>query len=143
MLTSDDEMRDYLRKRLKGNISKSELGGKEFYVKAGHSLYERDPYDKRLIKAIIIELLGKENKEACERCEEGKGAFVGCTSIKSWMDGCCSNCKKFDACAQCSVSDGFKQEQKEAEKVAGERSQSVGIITRIGRQTQAPAKYGR
>jgi uncharacterized protein DUF3716 len=143
MLTSDDEMRDYLRKRLKGNISKSTLGGKHFFLKAGHNLYERDPYDKRLIKAIIIELLGKENEEACSRCEEGKGAFVGCTSIKSWMDGCCSNCKKFDACAQCSMSDGFKSEQREIEKVEKEQFESVDVTTRSGRQTLAPAKYGR
>jgi hypothetical protein len=141
MLTSDDEIRDYLRRRLRGNITKQQLGGKHLYLKAGHNLYERDPYDKRLIKAIIIKLLGKENEEACERCEDGKGAFMGCTSIKSWMDGCCSNCKKFDACAQCSVSDGFKHEQKEVEKLQRERSESVEITTRSGRATQAPAKY--
>jgi hypothetical protein len=35
------------------------------------------------------------------------------------LHGCCFNYKKVDACAQCSVSDGFKQEQKEAETVAG------------------------
>ena len=97
MLTSDDMIRDYLRKRLRGNITKPALGGKSFWLKSGHNLYERDPYDKRLMKAIIIQLLGTENEEACDRCEEDKGAFVGCRSIKSWMDGCCANCKKFDA----------------------------------------------
>ena len=141
MLTSDDEIRDYLRRRLRDNIVKPALGGKHFFLKEGHKLYERDPYDKRLIKAIVIELLGKENDEICGRCEEGRGSFVGCTSIRSWMDGCCSNCKKFDACAQCSLSDGFKQEQKEVEKVERAQSQAVGITTRSGRSTQAPAKY--
>jgi hypothetical protein len=57
------------------------------------------------------------------------------------MDGCCSNCKKFDACAQCSRSDGFKQELKEVEKVERTRSQAVGITTRSERSTQAPVKY--
>jgi Protein of unknown function (DUF3716) len=141
MLTSDEEIRDYLRRRLRNNITKPALGGKYFFLKEGHNLYERDPYDKRLIKAIIIELLGTVNKDACERCQEGRGAFVGCTSIKSWMDGCCSNCKKFDACTQCSVSDSYKQEQKEAEKVTRERSQSMDITTKSGRATRAPAKY--
>jgi Protein of unknown function (DUF3716) len=117
------------------------LGGKHFFLKAGHNLFERDPYDKRLIKAVIIEVLKRENQEGCTRCEDGKGSFVGYTSIKTWMDGCYSNCKKFDAYTQCSVSDGFKQEQKEVEKVMQEHSQSVDIITRSGRQTQAPAKY--
>lgn len=31
--------------------------------RTGHNLYERDPYDKPLIIAIIIELLGKENEK--------------------------------------------------------------------------------
>ena len=97
MLTSDDEMRDYLRRRLRNNIIKGVLGGKSFYIKAGHNLYKRDLYNKYLIKAIIIKVLGKENNEACERCEKGKGAFADCISIKSWIDGCCSNYKKFDA----------------------------------------------
>jgi hypothetical protein len=70
---------------------------------AGHNLYERDPYDKRLIMAIIIALLGKENEKEHDRCEKGKAAFVGCISMKSWMNGCCSNCKKSDACAQYSM----------------------------------------
>jgi Protein of unknown function (DUF3716) len=141
MLTSDDEIRDYLRRRLKGNLRKAQLGEKHFFLKAGHNLFKRDPYDKRLIKAVIIKVLERENQEGCTRCEDGKGFFIGCTSIKTWMDGCCSNCKKFDACTQCSVSDGFKQEQKEVEKVMQEHSQSVDITTRSGRQTQAPAKY--
>ena len=111
------------------------------WLKAGHKLYEADPYDKRLIKALVIEFLGTENTEACERCEDGKGAFMGCTSIKSWTGSCCSNCKKFDACAQCNLSDGFKQEQKEAEKVLRARAQSVDTRTRSGRATQTPAKY--
>ena len=83
MLTSDDMIRDYLRKRLRGNITKPALGGKSFWLKSGHNLYERDPYDKRLIKAIIIQLLGTENKETYDRCEEDKDAFVSCRSIKS------------------------------------------------------------
>jgi Protein of unknown function (DUF3716) len=141
MLILDDEIRNYFRKRLRANITKLVLGGKSFFVKEGHNLYERDPYDKRLIKVIIIKLLEKENNEACERCVEGKGAFLGCTSIKSWMDGCCSNCKKFDACAQCSVSDSYKKEQKEVEKIMRERSESVELTTRSGRVTQAPSKY--
>jgi hypothetical protein len=67
------------------------------YLKIGHNLYKKDPYDKRLIKVIMIKLLGKENEEGCERCEDRKDIFMGCTSIKSWMDGCCLNYKKFDA----------------------------------------------
>jgi hypothetical protein len=141
MLTSDDEIRDYLRRRLRNNITKLELGGKSFWLKSGHSLFERDPYDKRLIKAIVIQVFGTKNNEACGRCQDDKGAFLDCISIKSWMDGCCSNCKKFDACAQCSVSDGFKQEQKEVEKVLQASSESVNITTRGGRASQAPAKY--
>ena len=35
--------------------------------------------------------------------------------------------KKFDACTRCSLSDGFKQEQKEVEKIERGRSQSKGI----------------
>jgi hypothetical protein len=141
MLTSDDEIRAYLRRRLRNNITKSELGGKSFWLKSGHNLFERDPYDKRLVKAIVIQVFGTRNNEACGRCKDDKGAFLGCISIKSWMDGCCSNCKKFDACAQCSVSDGFKQEQKEVEKVLQASSESVNVTTKGGRATQAPAKY--
>ena|SRR5437763_2272713 len=141
MLTSDDEIRDYLRKRLRNNITKTELGGATFWVKSGHNLYERDPYDKRLIKAVIIQLFGGENEEPCERCAEGKGPFFGCRSIKSWGYGCCANCKKFDACVQCSVSDGFKQEQREAEKALKDCPQPVSTTTRSGRATKAPAKY--
>lgn len=141
MLTSDNEIRDYLRRRLRDNITKPALGGMHLFLKKDHKLYERDPHDKRLIKAIMIELLGKVNDEACTRCKEGKGSFVGCTSIKSWMGGCCSNCKKFDACTQCSLSDGFKEEQKEVEKVEQAQSESVSLTTRSGRSTHAPAKY--
>ena len=83
MLTSDNMIRDYLRKRLKGNIIKLILGGKSFWLKSGHNLYERDPYDKRLIKAIIIQLLRTENEEAYDRYEEDKDVFIGCRSIKS------------------------------------------------------------
>src|SRR5450755_4260008 len=99
MLILDDEIRDYLRKRLRANITKPVLGGKSFFIKEGYNLYERDPYDKRLIKVIIIKLLGKKNNEACERYVKGKGAFLGYTFIKSWMDSCCFNYKKFDTCA--------------------------------------------
>jgi hypothetical protein len=53
------------------------------YLKIGHNLYKKDPYDKRLIKAIIIKLLGKKNEERCERYEDKKGVFMSCTSIKS------------------------------------------------------------
>jgi len=141
MLTSDDEIRDYLRKRLRNNITKSALGGASFWVKSGHNLFERDPYDKRLIKAIIIQLLGGENKPACERCQDGKGPFFGCRSIKSWGCGCCANCKKFDACSLCSVSDGYKQEAKEAERILRAYSPSISITTKSGRITQAPTKY--
>ena len=42
---------------------------------------------KRLIKAIMIELLGKVNDEACKRCKEGKGSFVDYTSIKAGIEG--------------------------------------------------------
>ena len=70
MLTSDDKIRDYLRKRLQNNITKTELGGATFWVKSGHNLYERDPYDKQLIKAVIIQLFGGENEEPCEQCAE-------------------------------------------------------------------------
>jgi hypothetical protein len=66
---------------------------------------------------------------------------MGYISIKTWIDGCYSNYKKFKAYAQCSVSDGFKQKQKEVKKVMREHSQSVDIIIKSGRQTQAPAKY--
>jgi hypothetical protein len=83
MLISDNVIRDYLRKRLRNNITKSALGGKLYWLKSGHNLYERDPYDKRLIKAIIIQLLGTQNEEVCERYAEGKGAFISCMSIKS------------------------------------------------------------
>jgi Protein of unknown function (DUF3716) len=83
MLTSDDEIRDYLRRRLKGNLRKAQLGGKHFFLKAEHNLFERDPYDKRLIKAVIIKVLGRENQEDCIRCEDGKGSFMDCTSIKT------------------------------------------------------------
>ena len=141
MLTSDDEIRDYLRRRLRNNTTKSALGGASFWVKSGHNLFERDPYDKRLVKAIIIQLLGGENEPACERCQDGKGPFFGCRSIKSWGYGCCANCKKFDACVQCSVSDGFKQEQREAEKALKDCPQPVSTTTRSGRATKAPAKY--
>jgi hypothetical protein len=141
MLTSDDEIRDYLRKRLRNNITKPALGGASFWVKSGHNLYERDPYDKRLVKAVIIQLFGGENEEPCERCAEGKGPFLSCRSIKSWGCGCCGNCKKFDACAECSLSDGFKQEQREAEKALKACPQLVSTTTRSGRRTQAPAKY--
>ena len=99
MLTLDDEIRNYLRRRLRNNIIKLELGGKSFWLKSGHSLFKRDPYDKRLIKVIVIQVFRTKNNEACGRCKDDKGAFLGCISIKSWMDGCCSNYKKFDACA--------------------------------------------
>jgi hypothetical protein len=47
---------------------------------------KRDPYDKRLIKAIIIKLLGKENNEACKRCVERKGLFSATHLLKvRWM----------------------------------------------------------
>jgi hypothetical protein len=111
------------------------------WLKTGHKLYEADPYDKRLVKALVIEFLKTENAQACSRCEDDKGAFIGCTSIKSWMGDYYLNCKKFDACAKCSLSDGFKQEQKEAEKVLRARAPSVDVQTRSGRVTQAPAKY--
>ena len=93
------------------------------------------------MKAIIIQLLGTENEEECERCEEGKGAFLTCRSIKSWMDGCCANCKKFDAGAKCSLSGGYKQEQREAEKALKDCPEPVSTTTRSGRATKAPAKY--
>ena len=83
MLISDDIIRDYLRKRLRGNIIKFILGGKSFWLKSGHNLYEKNPYDKRLIKAIIIQLLGIENKEVYDRCEEDKSIFISYRSIKS------------------------------------------------------------
>ena len=67
MLTSDDEIQDYLYKRLRNNITKSILKGALFWVKLGYNLFKRNLYDKRLIKAIIIQLLRGENKPACER----------------------------------------------------------------------------
>ena len=76
-------IRDYLRKRLRNNITKPTLRKKSFWLKSGHNLYKRDPYDKRLIKAIIIQLLGTQNKEAYERYTEGKGTFISYISIKS------------------------------------------------------------
>jgi Protein of unknown function (DUF3716) len=59
------------------------LGGKYFFFKAEYNLFKRDPYNKRLIKAVIIKVLGRENQEGCIRCEDGKGSFIGCTSIKT------------------------------------------------------------
>jgi hypothetical protein len=112
------------------------------WLKTGHKLYEADPYDKRLVKALMIKFLRTENTQAYSRCEDDKRAFIGYTSIKSWMGGCYLNCKKFDACAQYSLSDGFKQEEKEAKKVLRARTPSVDIQTRSGRVTQVPAKYG-
>jgi hypothetical protein len=65
------------------NFTKLVLGKKACYLKKSYKLYKRDPYDKRLIKTIIIKLLEKENDEICGRYKEKKGFFFGCTFIKS------------------------------------------------------------
>jgi hypothetical protein len=51
------------------------------------------------IKAVIIKVLEKENQEGYTRYEEGKGSFMDCIFIKTWINGCCLNYKKFNAYA--------------------------------------------
>jgi hypothetical protein len=141
MLTSNDDLRSLLRTKCRNNIARPAIGNKKFWIRSGHELYERDPYDPRLIKAIIIEVFGTVNEDVCTRCGEGKGPFMQCTSIKTWVEGCCSNCKKFDCCSQCSLTSSFKTQEKLAEQMT-KGQEKVDAVTRSGRNTQKPAKYG-
>jgi hypothetical protein len=142
MLTSNYNLRAFLSGKCRGNIARPALGNKKFWIKKDHNLYKRDPYDQRLVKAIIIKVFGTVNEEKCNRYEERKGLFMRCTSIKAWINGCYSNYKKFNCYTQCSLINGFKKEQKLAVKI-NEGTEKVDAQTRSGRNVQKPAKYGQ
>ena len=76
MLTSNDDLRSFLYIKCRNNIARPAIGNKKFWIRSGHELYERDPYDPRLIKAIIIKVFGTVNKDVYTRCGEGKGLFM-------------------------------------------------------------------
>ena len=57
------------------------------------------------------------------------------------MDGYYTNYKKFDAGTKCSLSDSYKQEQREVKKALKDYLEPINIITRNRRETKAPAKY--
>jgi hypothetical protein len=142
MLTSNDDLRSLLRTKCGNIITRPAIGNRKFWIRSGHELYEGDPYDPRWIKAIIIEVFRTVNKDVCTRCGEGKGTFLQCTSIKAWVEGCCSNCKKFDCCSQCSLTSSFKTQEKLAEQMT-KGQEMVKEVTWSGRNTQKPAKYGQ
>ena len=57
------------------------------------------------------------------------------------MDECYANCKKFNVDIKYSLSDGYKQEQREAEKMLKDYLKSMSIIIKSRRETKASAKY--
>jgi hypothetical protein len=76
MLTSNNDLRSLLYIKCRNNIARPAIGNKKFWIKSSHELYERDPYDLRLIKAIIIKVFKTVNKNIYTRCREGKGLFI-------------------------------------------------------------------
>jgi hypothetical protein len=76
MLTFNNDLRSFLYIKYRNNIARPAIGNKKFWIRSGYELYERNPYDLRLIKAIIIKVFKTVNKNVYNRCREGKGLFI-------------------------------------------------------------------
>ena len=76
MLTSNNDLRNFLYIKCRNNIARPAIGNKKFWIRSGYELYERDSYDPRLIKVIIIKVFRTVNKDIYTRYREGKDLFI-------------------------------------------------------------------
>jgi Protein of unknown function (DUF3716) len=126
------------------NVSEDDLVNdfklNDVYMQGAVSFYGTNIMERRVLESWMIQALGEKREVQCKHCEDGRGHYRGCYTLRGLFGGACGNCKRGDRGGDCGLSSA-SQERSEQEAL-GEMKNELAAMRRTHRDRTRAVKKG-